>query len=555
MPVYNRERFLQDSITAILKEEFRDFELLICDDASTDNSAGIIQSFARQDNRIKTFTNSVNSGKPSLVHSFLSKQAQGNYIIASDSDDICMPQRLKILHEVAEKHPDTSIVYGKTHVIDLTTGSTLGWYSDEFDAARLIQNNFVPNGAALLRKSLFDAAGGYDETITWAEDYELRLRMALQGPFKFVAEEVYKYYMHPDNWTAKSRSADEEMHFKQRIIGDCKQIVNNAIKSENFSHTSRTALAYCSGYVNMQKNNIIPAKPSTTIASRLHRRLNPWHGTIGRRVLSGGFERLGLKPGMTVMVHSSLSSFGKVRGGADKVIACIQKAITDKGKLIMPTFTYQCGYGSIQPLETIRSKAFSMATPAVRAIGIIPETFRKKPNVFRSFHPIFSFAFWGRNAKELSDSYAMADSLTVQSPLGKLLEDDGYLLLLGVDLSVASLVHAAEYSANVPYSEYRHYFGIQGKDGKNTMAHLRTTGHSEEFRLLEGLLFAGAVPFSTQTIGRSTCRLVKARELFDAAVSIIRSKPDIFLCNNLNCVSCIERRKFCADTNKPLDPT
>jgi aminoglycoside 3-N-acetyltransferase len=548
MPVYNRADFLEEVIPAVLNEEFSDFELLICDDASTDQSYRIVQAFAQKDSRIRAFRREANSGRPGIVYQFLAKQATGNYLIASDSDDLCLPRRLKVLHAAAESNPDVSIAYGKTRVVDQTNGSLLGWYQETFDAAKLFRSNYVPDGAALLRRSIFDRVRGYDESITWAEDYDLRLRMALEGRFLYVDEEVYVYRLHPKNWTAIAKNEGEEAVFKEAVIRRCVRHLDDVAQTGRFSHTSRVALAYCTAYQQMQQG---VKAPHAKKKARGLRKFIRWLGSEGRDSLDAGFRRLGVRRGMTVVVHSSLSSFGHVRGGAQTVIDSIKGAITSDGKVIMPTFTYQSGYGTAAPRDIVPQKGFTLEMPVVRDVGVIPETFRRNGDVFRCHHPIFSFAFWGQGAEQLAAKYSMADSLTPESPLGEVLGDDGYLLLLGVDFSVASLLHAAEYAADVPYAGYQSYFGLRGENGSDQIVRLRTTGHSEEFRKLEGILLSKSVPHRTEIIGTAVCRLVKAKELFKVAVMLLRSQPDIFLCVNDQCVTCRERRIFFGSERPP----
>ena len=96
---------------------------------------------------------------------------------------------------------------------------------------------------------------------------------------------------------------------------------------------------------------------------------------MNKQQLIEGFTALGLKPGMHVMVHSSLSSFGHVEGGADTVIDALMEILTPSGTLMMPTFNHNACYDAGQ-LFDVRT------TPTIN--GIIPETFRRREGVLRA---------------------------------------------------------------------------------------------------------------------------------------------------------------------------
>ena len=106
MPVYNAEKFLKEAIDSILNQTFKDFEFLIINDASTDNSKKIIISY--QDSRIRYFENKKNLGVAKTLNRGL-RLAKGEYIARMDADDISLPDRFKKQVEFMEKNPQTAI--------------------------------------------------------------------------------------------------------------------------------------------------------------------------------------------------------------------------------------------------------------------------------------------------------------------------------------------------------------------------------------------------------------------------------------------------------------
>ncbi len=541
MPVYNREDFLRMAISSVLKEEFQDFELLICDDASSDGSLGIIKSFAEGDKRIKYFTREKNSGKPAVIYKFLADRASGRYIIASDSDDMALPNRLRTLVGAAELHPDASVVYGKTKVVRRVKKiRSPFYYGRDFNQFDLFNANFVPDGAALIRKSIYDSIGGYNPEVNWAEDYDLRLRLAMEGPFIYVKDLVYIYYIHGMSWTARKKYLGEEYDFKSGIIATCRRHLETNNILDNFSYKTLTALSYCAAsYYSSAK---LERKKKSRF-SRIINTLFKTRGLLRGDELKGSLVELGIRSGQAVVVHAALSSFGSLEGGADTVIKVLKELISGEGLILMPAFTYETAYGDIRPDRIRKRKSFYPGFPVSKPIGAIAETFRKSEGVCRNFHPQLSFCFWGKEAASLSRKYHMSDSLSENSPLGEILSRNGYVLLLGTGFDTVSILHTAEYLAKMPYGNYKAFYGYK-EGSQHLVAELRTTGHSGEFRKIAGLLPFGKVAYTSVRIGGAICHLIKARELVHWAVEFLKKQPDFFLCDSDSCITCKDRRAF-----------
>ena len=112
MPAYNTENYIGAAISSILNETFQDFELLILDDASTDKTFEIAESFSKKDSRVKVFRNNKNSGKVVKNHVKLATLAKGEFLLPSDSDDVSLSHRMRVLVDAAEKNPNAAMVYG-----------------------------------------------------------------------------------------------------------------------------------------------------------------------------------------------------------------------------------------------------------------------------------------------------------------------------------------------------------------------------------------------------------------------------------------------------------
>jgi aminoglycoside 3-N-acetyltransferase len=156
-----------------------------------------------------------------------------------------------------------------------------------------------------------------------------------------------------------------------------------------------------------------------------------------------GLRELGLHAGAGVMVHSSLRSFGRVEGGAATVIAALMTVLTPAGTLLLPTFNHGL------PFEPDGPGVFDpQVTPTIN--GAIPEAFWRMSGVKRSLDPTHPFAAWGANAERYTANHHRTLTMGPQSPLGLLLADDGYGLLLGVDYTYNTFHHCVETTLNTP---------------------------------------------------------------------------------------------------------
>lgn len=171
---------------------------------------------------------------------------------------------------------------------------------------------------------------------------------------------------------------------------------------------------------------------------------------------------LGLRAGMTVIVHSSLralSGNGRawLAGGPQAVVEALQTVLTEAGTLVMPTHSTDLSEPSYWqhppvpaawwPVIRAQMPAYRPDLTPTRQMGLIVDTFRQQRGVTRSSHPAHSFAAWGRHAFEVTTEHSLDNSLGERSPLARVYDLDGAVLLLGVGHGNNTSLHLAEYRA------------------------------------------------------------------------------------------------------------
>ncbi|MGW0196719.1 aminoglycoside N(3)-acetyltransferase [Nonomuraea sp. NPDC003201] len=174
--------------------------------------------------------------------------------------------------------------------------------------------------------------------------------------------------------------------------------------------------------------------------------------------ISRDFSALGVEPGQVVLLHSSLSSIGRVEGGEHTVVAALRESLGPDGTLTVPTGTsansdtspvYRAAVAGMSPEETAAFRSRMPAydpgsTPSVR-MGRIPECVRTAPDARRSAHPQTSFAAVGPQAAHIIGDHARDCLLGERSPLARLYEAGALVLLLGVGYDRCTAFHLAEY--------------------------------------------------------------------------------------------------------------
>lgn len=170
LSVFNDEANISESINSILNQTYQNFELLIADDGSTDNTQKIVESFLKNDKRIKFFKNKNNQGLTKTLN-FLSKQSTSKFLARQDSDDYSLESRLeKQLQFLYSKNLDATT----SKSIDKSNFKVIHKLSNRLPSRAVIKikNPFV-HGSLLIKRDVFEILGGYNENFYYSQDYKL----------------------------------------------------------------------------------------------------------------------------------------------------------------------------------------------------------------------------------------------------------------------------------------------------------------------------------------------------------------------------------------------
>ena len=184
MSVHNGSRFLKESIGSILVQSYRDFEFLIVDDGSTDNSLEIAQRAAASDKRVRVISNRGNIGLTRSLNRAI-REAAGEYVARHDADDVALPDRFREQVARLDGDPSCAVVGTNYLVIDAEGRAIPSGIASHYasDTTRALRHGLNPvcHSSVMFRKAVIQNAGSYDESYRYAQDYELWLRLVLRG--------------------------------------------------------------------------------------------------------------------------------------------------------------------------------------------------------------------------------------------------------------------------------------------------------------------------------------------------------------------------------------
>ena len=207
---YNSEKTIRNSIKSILKQNYSNFELLIIDDCSTDQTHKIIEKCASEDNRIKIYKNNENIGLTRSLNKLL-KVAKGSFIGRQDADDISLPNRFSYQLEYIKK---TKVKIVTARAIIKNSNKKIPRYS------YLLPNSFVMkyknpfiHGTLMMERSVIENIGGYDENFYFSQDYKLYKDCYKAGYSISIINKVL-YELNMENNISEKNKEAQDYYFK-----------------------------------------------------------------------------------------------------------------------------------------------------------------------------------------------------------------------------------------------------------------------------------------------------------------------------------------------------
>lgn len=225
LPVYNSSAYLTSAVESILKQTFTDFELLLINDGSTDNSLSLMQSF--KDARIRLIDNEKNIGLTATLNKGI-ELARGKYIARMDADDISLPARFEKQVAYLDKHADVAVLATRASFMN-TEGEITGEWND--DAVHVSENDikrFTAFSNCLVHPSVMMRARvlkkyRYRDHLRSAEDWDLWLRLLADGQKIHKLDEILVHYrVHPQSAMASEK---KQLSLQQRLISSKKKFL------------------------------------------------------------------------------------------------------------------------------------------------------------------------------------------------------------------------------------------------------------------------------------------------------------------------------------------
>ena len=223
MSVYNGETYLKEAIESVISQTFKDWELIVINDCSTDSTGEILAELAEKDERIKVHPNEVNLKLPTSLNKAISL-SQGKYIARMDADDICLPQRLEKQYKFMEENPHISLSSCQFMTVKngvyMSGGAGGRCDNDALRAMLLVTNPILHPG--VIAKAEVMKKFNYDTTLTCTEDLELWTRMVMGNhKIEILTECLMIYRLHDKQITSTTleRQHAEVLKIQQKFYG------------------------------------------------------------------------------------------------------------------------------------------------------------------------------------------------------------------------------------------------------------------------------------------------------------------------------------------------
>lgn len=241
IPVYNGENFIRDSIESLLNQTYKNIEIIVVDDGSTDKTAEIVKTF-----EVVRYIYQVNKG-PSASRNLGMSLAKGKYIAFLDADDLYEPEKLQKQVEILEKNDNVDIIYTDMKLVDKNLHFRKIIKSDyviedqkSFHAMLLFRQIVPIPPSIMIRRKCYDDGIRYNVNLVNAEDYEFIIKLAERYKFEYLQESLYIYRRHEGNLTNQHEKQIKAEIDIIKSLGKVK--IEKIVEESNFDYYNKKML-------------------------------------------------------------------------------------------------------------------------------------------------------------------------------------------------------------------------------------------------------------------------------------------------------------------------
>ena len=277
IPTYNREEFIVETINSVLNQTYKDFEIIVIDDGSTDNTKQKLEPFS---SKIKLIEQK--NSERAVARNNGVKNSSGEYIAFLDSDDLWIENKLEKQVELLATSSDVILTYGQSlrinedgNKIKTAKRQLEGFSGDVFE--KLLMRNFIVSATPLIRRECFEKTTGFETKYIPYEDWEFWLRFSLLGKFHFF-NKPFAYYRIHKNQSVKLLQAEKIEKVTSLLLEDSFKLKGNLNKIKKQS-LGLANLRFCYWYI--LANQYKTAKEKLKMAVDINPKLffDPrWHG-------------------------------------------------------------------------------------------------------------------------------------------------------------------------------------------------------------------------------------------------------------------------------------
>ena len=222
IPTYNRANFLGGAIKSVLDQSFKNLEIIVVDDCSSDNNRALIETLGRAEIRYLRHARQLGgaAARNTGIH-----HSRGEYVAFLDDDDEWYPEKLsRQMHALLSSPPDVGGIYTGYFIVNRSDGQIRGQivpteHGELYEV--LLGGNCIGSASSmLLRRSCFDAVGIFDERLRSFQDYDLWLRIARKYRFDCIRQPLLKYFVHGDQIGSNSQALTQGLELMLKKYGD-----------------------------------------------------------------------------------------------------------------------------------------------------------------------------------------------------------------------------------------------------------------------------------------------------------------------------------------------